>query len=70
MSLQVLILKSVGSCIDKGGVVYPLNVNGTPNTDNGVHWLDTTDEWNESLSKADVDRLNKWLLKNNIKKEK
>ena len=30
MSLNVLVLESVGSCIDTDNVTHPLNVDGTP----------------------------------------
>jgi len=65
MSLEVLVLDSVGSCIDTDGVVYPLNVDDTPDTYSGVDWLDTSDEWSESLSEEDAGLLNDWLLENN-----
>ena len=65
MSLNVLVLESVGSCIDGGGTVYPMNGNDTPDTNCGVDWLDTSDEWSESLSEEDAGLLNDWLLENN-----
>ena len=65
MSLNVLVLESVGSCIDTEGMVYPLNVDDTPDTNCGSDWLDTTDEWSESLSEEDAGLLNDWLLENN-----
>jgi len=65
MSMNVLILDSVGSCINTDGVVYPLNEDGTPDTNSGVDWLDTSDEWSESLSEEDAGLLNDWLLENN-----
>jgi len=69
MSLNVLVLESVGSCIDEDGITYPLNVDGTPDMECGVDWLDTTDEWSESLSEEDTGLLDDWLLKNNYKVE-
>ena len=45
MSLNVLVLESVGSCVDPDGIIYPINVDGTPDTNGGIDWLDTTDEW-------------------------
>ena len=63
MSMNVLMLESVGSCIDTEGVVYPVSVNGTPNTTCGVDWLDTTDEWSESLSEEDAGLLDNWLVR-------
>jgi hypothetical protein len=65
MSLNVLVLESVGSCIDTDNVTHPLNVDGTPDMNSGVDWLDTTDEWSESLSEEDAGLLDDWLLKNN-----
>ena len=67
MSLNVLMLESVGSCIDDEGIVYALNTNGTPDTSCGVDWLDTTDEWSESLSEEDAGLLDDWLLKYDYK---
>ena len=65
MSLNVLVLESVGSCMDTDGVVYPMNGNDIPDTNCGVDWLDTSDEWSESLSEEDAGLLNDWLLENN-----
>ena len=69
MSMNVLMLVSVGSCVDCNGMTYPLNVDGTPDMNSGVDWLDTTDEWSESLSEEDAGLLDDWLLKNNYKVE-
>ena len=69
MSLETLMLESVGSCVDCNGMTYPLNVDGTPDMNSGVDWLDTTDEWSESLSEEDAGLLDDWLLKNNYKVE-
>ena len=69
MSLNVLVLESVGSCMDTDGIVYPMNVDDTPDLECGVDWLDTTDEWSESLSEEDAGLLDDWLLKNNYKVE-
>ena len=54
MSLNVLILKSVGSCIDENGVTYPLQLNSEPDRDNGTHILDVDNQerW-DSLSFED-----------------
>ena len=65
MSLNVLVLESVGSCIDEDGTVYPMNVDGTPDTNCGVDWVETSDEWSESLSNEDAALLDDWLLENN-----
>ena len=69
MSLNVLVLESVGSCMDTDGVVYPMNGNDTPDTNCGVEWVDTSDEWSESLSDDDNDLLHDWLLENNYSVE-
>ena len=63
MSVNVLVLESVGSCIDEDGITYPLNVDDTPDMECGVDWLDTTDEWSESLSEEDAGLLDDWLIK-------
>jgi hypothetical protein len=65
MSLKVLMLESVGSCVDESGIVYPMNTNNTPDTNCGVDWIDTSDEWSESLSEEDAGLLDDWLLENN-----
>jgi len=65
MSLKVIVLESVGSCMDEDGIVYPMGVNGTPDTNCGVDWIDTSDEWSESLSEEDAGLLDDWLLENN-----
>jgi hypothetical protein len=63
MSLKVIVLESVGSCMDEDGTVYPMGVNGTPDTNCGVDWIDTSDEWSESLSEEDAGLLDAWLIK-------
>ena len=65
MSLNVLVLESVGSCMDTDGMVYPINVDDTLDTNCGVDWVETSDEWSESLSDDDNDLLHDWLLENN-----
>ena len=65
MSLEVLVLESVGSCIDTDGIVYPMNTDNTPDTNCGVDWLDTSDEWSSSLSNEDAALLDDWLLEIN-----
>ena len=65
MSLNVLVLESVGSCIDEDGTVYPMNVDGTPDTNCGVDWVETSDEWSEAVSNEDCELLDDWLLENN-----
>ena len=65
MSLNVLVLESVGSCIDEDGIVYPMNVDNTPDTNCGVDWVETDDEWSTSLSNEDAGLLDDWLLENN-----
>ena len=62
-------LESVGSCIDRDGIVYPMNVDGTIDTNCGVDWLETSDEWSESVSEEDCGLLNDWLLEINYSVE-
>jgi hypothetical protein len=61
MSLKVLMLESVGSCIDCTGTTYPLNVDGTPDLSSGVHYSDCCEEWSNSLSFDDAAELNDWV---------
>ena len=63
MSVNVLVLESVGSCIDTDNVTHPLNVDGTPDMIDGtaVHVGDTTDEWFGSLSESDHLELTQWV---------
>ena len=61
--MNALVLESVGSCIDEDGTVYPMNTDNTPDTNSGVDWLDTTDEWSEALSEDDAGLLGDWLIK-------
>ena len=63
MSLNVLVLESVGSCIDTDNVTHPLNVDGTPdmNDRTAVHVGDTTDEWFGALSEEDHLELTQWV---------
>jgi len=62
-------LESVGSCIDRDGIVYPMNVDGTIDRNCGVDWLETSDEWSESVSEEDCGLLNDWLLEINYSVE-
>ena len=51
----MLKLNSVGSVIDKRTkIVYPQNVDGTPDLDCGVHITECPDDWFSSLSKMDI----------------
>ena len=56
----------VGSCIDGGGNVYPLWENGTPNTDNSVHFSECTEEWYDGLSKDDYSAFLEWHTEHNL----
>ena len=69
MSIEVLVLESVGSCVDTDGMVYPMNVDDTPDLNGGSDFLDTTDEWSEALSEEDAGLLDDWLLENNYSVE-
>ena len=66
MSMNVLILESVGSCIDEGGNVYPLWENGTPDTENPIHFSECTQEWYDGLSKDDYSAFLEWHMKHNL----
>ena len=61
MSLNVLMLESVGSCVDSNGTTYPLNVDGTPDTNSGVHYNDVSEEFLNGLSFDDAAELNDWV---------
>ena len=67
MSMNVLVLESVGSCIDTDNVTHPLNEDGTPDMYDGmsVHVGDCNDEWLGALSSEDLTELNSWVVKNN-----
>jgi len=64
MSLEVLVLESVGSCIDTSGITYPLNIDDTPDIDNGVHIDDCDTEWLDALSSEDLNAMNTWVINN------
>ena len=66
MSMNVLILESVGSCVNEGGNVYPLNVDGTPDMNNSVHFSKCTQEWYDGLSKDDYSAFLEWHMKHNL----
>ena len=66
MSLNVLLLESVGSCIDCTGTTYPLNVDGTPDTNNGVHFSDCEQEWFDGMSENDYSAFLEWHTDNNL----
>ena len=67
MSMNVLVLESVGSCIDTNNVTHPLNEDGTPDMYDGmdVHIGDCNDEWFGALSSEDLSAMNGWVVKNN-----
>ena len=67
MSVNVLVLESVGSCIDTDNVTHPLNEDGTPDMYDGmdVHIGDCNDEWFGALSSEDLSAMNAWVVKNN-----
>ena len=67
MSLEVLMLESVGSCIDTDNVTHPLNVDGTPDMDDGmaVHVGYCNDEWFGALSSEDLSEMSDWVITNN-----
>ena len=61
MSMNVLMLESVGSCIDCDGTTYPLQIDGTPDMNMGVHYSDVCEEWLNGLSFDDAASLNDWV---------
>ena len=61
MSLETLVLESVGSCITCDGTTYPLNVDGTPDLNGGVHYSDVSEEFLNNLSFDDAAELNDWV---------
>ena len=67
MSLNVLVLESVGSCVDCNGMTYPLNEDGTPDMFDGmaVHVGDCNDQWFGALSSEDLSEMSGWVFKNN-----
>ena len=66
MSLNVLVLESVGSCVDNKGNTYPLQTDGTPDTDNGVHFSDCEQEWFDGMSENDYSAFLEWHTDNNL----
>ena len=61
--MNVLVLESVGSCVDTDGMVYPMNIDDTPDLNGVSDFLDTTDEWSEALSEEDAGLLDEWMIK-------
>jgi hypothetical protein len=53
-------LPSVGSALNKNGLIYPLNKDGVPNEVSGVELDDASDEWFSALSDADAALVNKF----------
>jgi hypothetical protein len=50
----MLKLNSVGSTIDtKTNIVYPQNIDGTPDLNCGVHLAECSNEWYVSLNRSD-----------------
>ena len=66
MSLNILVLESVGSCIDLNCMTYPLQTDGTPDTDNGVHFSDCEQEWFDGMSEDDYSAFLEWHTDNNL----
>lgn len=54
---QVIILESVGSCIDDDGNVYPLNCDGTPDLMITCHVDEQDEEFWDSISDEDSIRI-------------
>jgi len=56
--MNLIQLNSVGSVIDiEEKIVYPQLVNGLPDLNQGVEVYETSDEWFESLSNGDINKL-------------
>jgi len=63
MSLEVLVLESVGSCVGTDGMIHPLNIDGTPDMNEGMsgHYKETSEEFLNNLSFGDATALNAWV---------
>ena len=59
-------LESVGSCVDNKGNTYPLQTDGTPDTDNSVHFSDCEQEWIDGMSENDYSAFLEWHTDNNL----
>ena len=56
--MNLVKLNSVGSIVDiEEKIVYPQMTNGLPDLDMGVEVYETSDEWFETLSEADLNTL-------------
>jgi len=56
--MNLIQLNSVGSVIDiEEKIVYPQLVNGLPDLDMGVEVYETSDEWFDTLSEGDMEKL-------------
>lgn len=53
-------LESVGSFIDKDGMIYPAMTNSKPDLDAGVELSEVDDEWLDALSKEDKKIISKF----------
>ena len=58
---EVLYIKSNKRVMDVDGTMYPMKSNGEPNKDKPTFLQDLTDEWWDSLSNNDLDRVNNHL---------
>ena len=47
------VLRSVGCLIDKNGVIYPQNADGSPDCENATDWELCSREFYKNLSKED-----------------
>ena len=54
---NVIILESVGSCVDDKGYVYPLNCDGTPELMITCHVDEQDDEFWDTISDNDSARI-------------
>ena len=55
--MQVILLESIGSCIDKDGNLYPLNCDGTPDISITKHIKDMDSGFWDRISEDDGQRI-------------
>ena len=66
MSMNILVLESVGSCVDSNGITYPLQTDGTPDTNNSVHFSDCEQEWFDGMSEDDYSAFLEWHTEHSL----
>ena len=55
--INVIILESVDSCIDKDGYIYPFNCDGTPDLMINCHVDDQDDEFSNTIKDDEATRI-------------